>query len=341
MGLLQRGWKRATSPAASLLLVAALLVLLPVGSSALPHRPAGQAAVAQQQKPAPTVTSRSGGFSASVEMVRVPVVVVDDHGDFIRNLVKSNFTVQDGGTRHAIDHFVSDAEPATVGIVVDASAAMAPYTDEVRATVMRVANNLRLDDELFLISYGATAETLSSRSRDKFALAMALVGYAPEGNDRALFDAVELGMAMLQNATYDKRSLILVGAGADTSSHVGEAALQQDIRRAGVSIHAIVLADRAPRGRGGAARINRVQTLPELVRFTGGMLAQRPPNAERYGGLSGWLEAAGTDISTYVKHQYLLHYAPRNPPRPGTWRSISVRLDVKYEKVRARSGYVR
>jgi len=340
MRLPEWGSNRARFSAVVLLLVTALLLPSSTASSALPRQRVGQAPAAAPQNPTPAPRARSGGFSAAVEMVRVPVVVVDDKGDFIRDLDKTNFTVLDGGTRHVVEHFVSDAEPATVGIVVDASAAMAPYTDQVRAAIMRVANNLRLDAELFLISYGATAKTLSSRSQDKFAFAMALAGYAPKGNDRALFDAIELGLATLQNATYDKRSLILVGAGADTSSHVGEATLQQDIRRSGVSIHAIVLAERTERG-GGARRINRVQTLPEIVLFTGGMLAQRPPNAEHYGGLSGWLEASGTDISTYVKHQYLLHYSPQNPPRPGTWRSISVRLDVKYEKVRARSGYIR
>jgi len=329
MEVLKRKANRAMCAAAFLVLVSALL-LQPATSSA-----------AQQQNPPQQPAARSGGFSAAVEMVRVPVVVLDDKGVFIRDLHKSNFTVQDGGTKHAVDHFVSDAEPATVGIVVDASAAMAPYTDDVRAAIMRVANNLRLDDELFLISYGATAITLSPPSSDKFALAMALAGYQPEGDARVLFDAIELGLATLQNAIHDKRSLILVGAAADTASSAGEMTLQQDIRRAGVSIHAIVLADRGARGRGGRARINRVQTIPEIVRFTGGLVAQRPRNAERFGGVSGWLVAAGNDISNYVNHQYLLHYVPTNPPRPGTWRSISVRLDVKFEQVRARSGYMR
>jgi len=130
----------------------------------------------------------------------------------------------------------------------------------------------------------------------------------------------------------------VVGADADTSSSAGELAVQQDLRRAGVSVHAIVLTDRS---HAEAERVNRAQTIPEIVLFTGGLLARRPTNAGRYGGVAGWLEIAGTDISTYVKHQYLLHYTPMNPPRPGTWRSISVRVAVDYKQVRARSGYMR
>ena len=340
MRFLTWGKHRGMYSATFLVLVVALL-LQPAGTSAAPRHPAGRPAAAQQHNAEQRVTARGGGFSAAVEMIRVPVVVIDDEGAFIRNLGKSNFTVQDGGTSHPVDHFVSDAEPVSVGIIVDASASMAPYTDDVRASVMRAVNNLRRDDELFLLSYGATAETLSPRSSDKSAFARALSGYAPKGNDRALFDAVELGLATLQNATYDKRSLILVGVGADTSSSTGELALQRDIRRAGVTIHAIILADRVDPSRADPTRVNRVQTIPEIVRFTGGMVAQRPRNAKRFGGIDGWIEVAGIDISTYVKHQYVLHYVPMNPPRPGTWRSIRVVLDVDYKQVRARSGYIR
>lgn len=306
-----------------------------------------QPVAAQRQKPTPltptpSTLERSGGFSATVEMVRVPVVVIDRRGAFIGDLQQSNFIVEDGGKSHPVAHFVSDTEPATVGIVVDASTTMAPYTDGIRAAVMRAANNLRTDDELFLIEYGTTATTLSPPSTDKSAFALALAGYKPNDSDRALFDAVELGLSTLENATHDKRSLILIGAGADTSSSTGELTLQQDIRRTGVSIHAIVLADRAgPGDHAAPARVNRVQSIPEIVRFTGGLLAQRPANAERFGGVTGWLETSGNDISTYVKHQYLLHYIPLNPPNPGTWRSIRVRLDVAFKQVRARSGYIR
>lgn len=340
MGFFQGETNRGTYAAALVVLVPALL-LQPATSPAMPQHTAGHAAAAPQHNAVQKSAARAGGFSAAVEMIRVPVLVVDDKGDFVGGLGKSNFTVLDGGTRHTVDHFVSDADPATVGVIVDASASMLPYTDDVRAAIMQAANNLRPDDELFLISYGAVAETLSPRSSDRSAFAMALAGYAPKGNERALFDAVELGIATLQNATYDKRSLILVGAGTDTSSRVGEMALQRRIRRAGVTIHAIILADRIAHGRADPGRINRVQTISEIVRFTGGMAAQRPPNAARFGGLAGWLDVAGTDISNYVKHQYLLHYVPRSPPRPGTWRTIKVELDVKYEQLRARAGYIR
>jgi len=320
-------WRLAGRPVGLCLLGATLLV-----------RPGLAQQAGENQNPAQR--ARAGGFTAAVEMVRVPVVV-EDNGNFVRDLGKSNFVVMDGGVSHMVDHFVPDAELTSVGIVVDASATMASDADQVRQAIMQAANNLRPGDELFLIIYGATAAILSPPSSDRSTFAMTLVKYQPAGTDRALYDAVELGLQTLAASIHDKRTLILVGAGGDTSSEVGELTLQQDINRAGVTIHAIALAARPTRTAVSSSRVNRVQTLPEIARFTGGMVAQRPLDAARFGGFTSWLETAAADISTYVKHQYLLHYTPANPPRPGTWRAIRVRVNVDYEFVRARSGYIR
>ena len=102
-----------------------------------------------------------------------------------------------------------------------------------------------------------------------------------------LLDALDRGLTTLEASPYDKRSLIVIGAGGDTASTVGELGVQQHIHRTGVTIHAIALTTRAPRARNAPSRINRVQTLPEIVRYTGGLLAQRPKLLARYGGAAG------------------------------------------------------
>ncbi len=295
-----------------------------------------------QRASAPAQTERSGGFSATVEMVRVPVVVEDGEGSFLRNLESSDFEVRDGGKDHAVVHFVSEAEPVTVGTLVDASALMKPFEAEVHLAIERIAHNLRPEDELFLYAYGPAVATIHEPATDKEAVLAAMADYTTwDGADRALYDALDRGLATLETSRYDKRSLIVIGAGGDTASAVGELGVQQHIHRAGVTIHAISLSARPTRVRNTPSRVNRLQTLPEIARFTGGLLAQRPQLLVRYGGIGGFLAAAGHDITTYVKHQYLLHYAPQSPPRPGTWRDIRVVVEGDHRKIRARSGYIR
>jgi VWFA-related protein len=302
----------------------------------------------QQQREHPTngdvaaAMARSGGFSATVEMVRVPVIVVDNDGDFIRDLGPEAFAVRDGGKRYPVDHFISDADPVAVGVLIDASEAMLPFEEDVRAAVTRIAYNLRPEDELFLIGYGPSVAVLEPPTNDKDAIVDALGDYAVwNGADRALHDAIDRGLRALEQSRYDKRSLIVIGAGGDTASTTGELAVQQSIHRTGVTIHAISLTPRTRRGINAPAFVNRLQTLPEIVEFTGGLLAQKPQLTGRFGGTSGWITTAGNDISNYVKHQYLLHYTPLSPPRPGTWREIRVEVAGPHHEVRARSGYIR
>jgi len=311
--------------------------------------PAAKPPTRQQQQPrehpdddAVAAMVRSGGFSATVEMVRVPVIVVDNDGDFIRDLGPEAFAVRDGGQRYPVDHFVSDADPVAVGVLIDASEAMLPFEEDVRSAVTRIAYNLRPEDELFLISYGPSVAMLEPPTNDKDAIVDALGEYAVwNGADRALHDAIDRGLRALGQSRYDKRSLIIIGAGGDTASTTGELAVQQNIHRTGVTIHAISLTPRTRRGINAPAFVNRLQTLPEIVEFTGGLLAQKPQLTGRFGGTSGWITTAGNDISNYVKHQYLLHYTPLSPPRPGTWREIRVEVAGPHHEVRARSGYIR
>ena len=331
-------------PVCALLLGTCCAILLPHSAPAFPQHQERGLLPYGPQRPANGVppTTRAGGFRAAVEMVRVPVIVVDKSGAFVSNLQHGDFAVNDRGRRHAVDHFVSDAEPVSVGVLLDASAAMEHWVGDVKLAVERIAGNLRTNDELFLVSYGPGVATLCEPTRDKASAVAAMQHYATwEGADRVLYDAIDQAIGMLQRSSHDKRSLVVIGADDDTASTTSRLAVQQRIHRVGVTIHAISLTPRTARTTSTPSRANRLQSLPEVVRFTGGLLARRPKLAARYGGTAGWLEAAGRDISAYVKHQCLLHYAPQDPPRPGTWREIRVLVRGEHREVRARSGYMR
>lgn len=335
-----RQTRRATCVSV-LLLVSFSLFLPPATAAWAPQQPQSPA---QQQLPGNGIAdlARGGGFSATVEMVRVPVVVEGKNNVFIRNLRAEDFAVRDGGKTHSVDFFVSDAEPLVVGILVDASAAMKPYAEDVRLAIESAATNLRPEDEVFLIAYGPSVAMLTEPTADKLQVISDLADYTTwDGAGRALYDALDLGLSTLERSAYDKRSLLVIGAGGDTASNAGELGVQQHIHRTGVTIHAIVLSQSPSRIRNTPSRVNRLQTLPEIVKYTGGMIAPRPRLWGRYENAGRWFESAGTAITTYMKHQYLLHYSPQNPPRPGTWRSIRVMVAGEPDIIRARSGYVR
>lgn len=322
---------------------------LVAAGGAAAQAPAPRAAAApQQQQDTHTpdelaaLIARAGAFSATVEMVRVPVIVVDGSGAFVENLQQPAFAVRDGGQRYEVEHFVSDVDPVSVGILVDGSAAMRPFEAGVRMAVEGIARSLRPADEVFLIAYGPSVAMLQDPVLDKEAVVAAMADYAVwDGAGRALYDALDRGLQTLESSRFDKRSLIVIGAGGDTASSSGELAVQQHIHRTGVTVHTISMSDREQQSvLRSPSFVNRLQTLPQIAEYTGGLLAQRPA-AGRYADTSDWLPVAGAAVASYVKHQYLLHYTPQNPPRPGTWRDIRVEVAGDYKETRAKAGYVR
>lgn len=291
-------------------------------------------------------------FVMDVEIVRIPVIVEDDGGGFMAGLEADDFAVSEG-TRAARKggHLISEREPTSVGILVDASSPIAADENEIRIAVADLIQSLRPEDEVFLIQFGEQASFLSPFTTDRAALESALQGYRPK-KGRALYDAVALGLIQMRSAYFDKKALIIVAHGDDSSSQTSEADVRLAARREGVAIHAIVVAAGTQRWRpslgesetseASAATGSRSAVfLQELVHNTGGLVALRPGADQRFGGLPGWLSQACTDITDYVNHQYLILYRSTSPPPRGRWRSLAVDVAPRHRRVRARSGYVR
>lgn len=307
----------------------------------------------QQQDPAErrSALADSYVFRAVIEMVRVPVVVVDVDGSFVGGLGLEDFLVEDGGALQQVEHFVSEHDPTSVVIVLDAGTAAAPIADELRRAGRTLRAALRPEDEVAVIRAGQRAETLVPLSHDAQHIDAAIAGFETEPSaGPALLDALLEGIAMLRQGRFDKRTLIVFGVDADAGSDADLAAVKDAAQRYGVTVHGVWIGTRgfgAGDDGAGPRRFHHEPlsgdgaTIAELVRFTGGLLARRPGIEDRFGGLGGWMLKACDDISRYVNHQYLLHYTPLRPPRPGTWRDIRVRLQVPFDEVRARSGYVR
>lgn len=335
---------------------AALLALLvTVAAPVALARDGGEASrPPDPQSPAQDVAA----FNAVVEMVRVPVVVVDAEGSFVEGLEHGDFRVEDGDTVQAVEHFVSEDEPTSVAVVLDAGAAAAPIADSLRRSAATVHSMLRPLSEVAVIRAGRRPDTLAGLSGSAAAIRDGAAGFRSEpSGGPALHDAVLHGIRELEKGRWDKRTLIVFGVGDDVGSRADLASVKDAAQRAGVTVHTVWIGTRglgpddgAP-GTGppaseaipiAAMESSRSRSeLVELARFTGGLVARRPGIEDRFGGLRGWMTKACEDIGRYINHQYLLHYTPRQPPATGAWRPIRVRVSVPFDEVRTRAGYRR
>ncbi len=308
-------------------------------------------------------TEVTSHFSIDVEVVRIPAIVQGIGGRFISGLIAAQFRVTEGGGfPEPIAHLIPESEPTSIGILVDASASMRAMEAEVRASIRDLVLSLRPEDEAFVIQFGDSAEFLSSFTRNVDEITAAMSDYRfQEG--RALYDAVALGLIQMRSAYFDKKALIVVSDGDDTSSQTAEADIRRAAQEEGIAIHAIVLTKGVERWRPsgenlvfGARQQARQQErggtgadaerddsffLQELVHNTGGLVALRPEVSDRYGGLPDWLAQTCNSLSDYINNQYLILYEPPNPPPRGEWRRLRLVVDTKFERIRSRPGYVR
>ncbi len=302
-------------------------------------------------------------FTMDVEVVRIPAIVQGIGGKFIAGLTAEQFRVAEGTELPSpIAHLIPESEPTSIGILVDASASIQEMQAEVQASIRNLVMSLRPEDELFLIQFGDSAEFLNSFSRNVDEISAAMANHRIQ-EGRALYDAVALGLIQMRSAFFDKKVLIVISDGDDTSSQTEEADIRRAAQEEGIAIHAIVLTKGVERWRPTGENLvfgERQQTrqqarvrvgsdverddsffLQELVHNTGGLVALRPEASDRYGGLPEWLEQSCISVSDYINNQYLILYEPPNPPPRGEWRRLRLILDAEFERLRSRPGYVR
>lgn len=283
-------------------------------------------------------------FELDVEIVRIPVIVEDIEGEFVTGLGREDFSVLDGGPpAQPVYQVIREAEPTSVGILIDASDAAREETPVLLESVMQLIGQLKDEDEVFLLQFGDEPRFLSDFTADSEALLAALADYEPTGS-RALRDALATGLIRMRDATWDKKSLVMITFGEDDGSRTDAVEVRRAAQRDGVALHAILLPAQLERWRPGEEDDRPTFLLQRLAFETGGLVAIRPDSADRYGGLSGWIDLAAQDVGSYIRHQYLLQFESTDPPPPGEWRPLRVVVEhgeLKIERVRARSGYVR
>jgi len=316
--------------------------------------------------PARAVTAH---FVMDVEIVRIPVIVENRVGGFIGGLEATDFGVIDGdGLAVAVRELIPENEPTSVGILVDAGTGTDDKAEVVLGAVSRLLEALQPADEVFIAQYSNTAEFLSDFSTDRIALAAAMSGYAP-GEGRAMRDAIAMGLIRMRSAQHEKKALIVIADGDDQGSRTTETEILLAARREGVAVHALLLIPKARRWRPtfaateteagvstgeqpnaappatapptGDVAAGNAGLLQEIAHNTGGLVALRPAVEGQFGGFAGWVALACRDLSDYINNQYLILFRSTRPPERGVWRELRVEVGRPYERVRARSGYVR
>lgn len=227
-------------------------------------------------------------YSAEVKVVSLLATVRDKHGQFINNLSKEDFALEEDGRPQTIKYFVRETDmPLKLGLLVDTSmSTLKELPDERNASVSFLDQLVREDkDAAFVIHFDRQVELLQDLTSSKQKLASATDQIEPSSRDdnqssggspdgfpgggrgghhhfggggTLLYDAVFLASDELMQKQKGRKALILLTDGDDRGSKTSLASAIESAQRADTIVYCIYFKGEEPadfsgfgRGHGG------------------------------------------------------------------------------------------
>ena len=334
-----------------------------IGPYAIPKKKAEDA-----PPPPPPVTPKKlddipdYSLKVNVPLVNVDVLVTTKDGQFIPGLKQGNFRILEDGVPQQVTHFNVSQAPITAVLLVEFASTNYYFMREALQASYSFANTLKKDDWIAVAYYDMQPHILVDFTQDKKAVYGALNQLRMPGFiETNLFDALYDTLDRLDRVE-GKKYVILVTTGIDTFSKLTLDKIMKKIKDTkDVTIFPVSVGfmlremyeargRAAPHGMGiPVSQMDYLQADNEMKTF-----AAMTGGRAYFPRFQGELPELFGDISTDIRNQYTISYAPTNSKLDGTYRKLKVQVvgpdggqlkvkdqkgkDVKIDVV-ARDGY--
>ena len=281
---------------------------------------------AQQQD-----TPETPVFKAQSDLVLLHVNVFDGRSDAVPGLPQQAFAVAEDNQPQQITFFNNEDVPVAVGLVVDNSGSMITRRLMVLAGTKAFAGSSHPEDQVFTIVFnervrhGLPEAVKFTTSRPQIEAA---VSRFPPGGRTALHDAVVAGLEHLEEASHQKRVLVVLSDGEDNASQHSDDEMFERAARSDALIYTISTADLF-------SDSGKPRVLKKLAEVSGGV--SYTPDSERE------VVEAFAEIADNIRRGYSIGYVPTNQVRDGRLRRVKVSVRAPGQrglKVVARDGYL-
>jgi Ca-activated chloride channel family protein len=265
---------------------------------------------------------------ANIDLVLVPVTVMDNKGANVKGLEREHFTILQDNVPQNIVSFSRQDVPCSVGVIVDTSGSVYRQLDAAKSAV-----------RAFLETDEAFSTTFADRHAAHYGFTSnnTAVWNSPQSTrgsgSTALLDTLYLALSHLRSAHNPRRALLVVSDGIDNHSRYSKSELMRVAMEADAQIYSVSI--------GPPTRYK--QPMKPMEEHDRSVLLDNL--ADRTGGLHLTVEyceqasQAVAKLGQALRNQYVIGYRPHDIERVGKWHKIRVKLDVPKTAVYARSGY--
>jgi Ca-activated chloride channel homolog len=270
-------------------------------------------------------------FRSASNLVVLHVNVFDGQSDAVPGLPQAAFTVLEDSVRQTISFFSGEDVPVSVGLLIDNSSSMLTRRRMAVAGTNAFADSSHPEDEVFTmlfnesVKHGLPESVPFTQSR---ALIQASLNRYPAGGQTALHDAVVAGLEHLEEASHQKRVLVVLSDGADNASRLSDDDMLRRAERSSTIVYTISTANLD-------TGVGNQRLLRRLSNATGGLTYTPRSEAD--------VIEAFAEIAANIRRGYSVGYEPTNTAEDGRYRRIKVTVvgpDQKRLSVRARDGYL-
>ncbi|HVC00454.1 MAG TPA: VWA domain-containing protein [Candidatus Dormibacteraeota bacterium] len=290
-------------------------------------------APALAQQPPPPPPPPGAQIRRSVNLVVLPVSVVDKQGKFVGSLKAQNFRVYEDKVEQSLSVFKREDIPVTMGLVIDNSGSMRDKRPRVNEAALTMIQSSNPDDQVFVVNFNEDYYLdQPSDFTNNIAILKQAIDRIDSRGSTALYDAVLASLHHLRLGTREKKVLLIITDGEDNASRHDLEYTVEEAEKSNAMIYTIGLLSQDDRSEARHAK----RALRALSEATGG-LAFFPKTVDQ-------VHQICLQVAQDIRNQYLLGYYPTNPQSTGGFRHVEVKLvDVPHALgklyVRTRTGY--
>jgi Ca-activated chloride channel family protein len=280
---------------------------------------------------APIRQQESGQIKIEVNLVTIPVSVVDRANRPIVDLPRDAFEIYDDGKAQTIRLFEAESHQSIdIALMIDSSMSTALDFPAQRDACLRFIRKVVRPGDGFAFFTFSDEVTQRTEFTDNVPLIQQAIQKVKEGAGTALYDAVVLGSRELEKRKSERRKVIvLVTDGGETTSKASFESARSEAIRSDALLYSVILRPVKNESGRNTAGEHAIETITET---TGGAMFFPDSNEQ--------LDEIFARIDRELRTQYRIGFYPEPKPPAGQLRHLKVVIKGGDYTPRYRQAYI-